>query len=158
METYFRRVLKYFIQLVVLFVILFTFMFLTGTAADNGDRTLSQILISQRGLLLAVVVVVLSLLYPRFGFVTREIKSSVADTNEQIMKAFAVSGYELSKSESAETMVFRADNIAKRILTLWEDKITVTEKDGCVTISGIRKEVVKVEFRLKSFLQNDEDK
>lgn len=157
MCTYFRRAVKYFIQLIVLFVILFSFMHLTGTAADNGDQSISQILMTQRGLLLAIAVVVLSLLYPRFGFVSRTVQGT---DREQIIKAFAVSGFVpmSGSNDNPNEIVFHADNLSKKIFTLWEDKITVTINDKETVVSGIRKEVVKIEFRLKAFLQNDENK
>ena len=42
----------------------------------------------------------------------------------------------------------------KRALLLWEDRIAVTDAGGSVVLDGIRKEVVKAEFRLRSHIEN----
>lgn len=51
-------------------------------------------------------------------------------------------------------MVFRASSPLKRALLLWEDRIAVTDAGGSVVLDGIRKEVVKAEFRLRSHIEN----
>lgn len=152
MNVYFRRSAKYFVQLVVLFIVLFAFMYLTGTTAIK-EGSIEDILFTRRGLLLAISVVALSLLYPRFGFVRREIVGDIDTDRELILRAFAVSGYEIVTEQSdSSTMVFRADNIAKRITTMWEDRIVVSSGSGVIVVDGIRKEVIKIEFRVKGFL------
>ena len=49
-------------------------------------------------------------------------------------------------------MVFRAATAAGKLRLLYEDRITLTRDDNYIVIEGPRKEVVKTEFRLKTFL------
>ena len=59
-------------------------------------------------------------------------------------------------SETPGQMVFRASSPAKKALLLWEDTITVTQQGDQLVIDGIRKEVVRMEFRLKPALAQEQ--
>lgn len=148
MKSYIIRSLKYLLQLVVLFFILFGIMELTGTSSMNN---LGEVFLSPRGVMLLIFIVILAIFYPMFGFTKREVKANIEADQDKIAKAFEMGGYTL-ESSSGDTLVFRARGIAKRILLMWEDEITVTRDDNYVLIVGVRKEVVKAEYRLKSML------
>lgn len=73
---------------------------------------------------------------------------------ELILSTFrAKPGFSLVREQDG-TMVFRASSPLKRALLLWEDRIAVTDAGGSVVLDGIRKEVVKAEFRLRSHIEN----
>jgi hypothetical protein len=46
-------------------------------------------------------------------------------------------------------MVFKADNILSRLVMLFEDEITVEQFGQWVDITGIRRGVAKVVYRMK---------
>ena len=72
---------------------------------------------------------------------------------ELILSTFRANGFSLVREQDG-TMVFRASSPLKRALLLWEDRIAVTDAGGSVVLDGIRKEVVKAEFRLRSHIEN----
>ena len=77
-----------------------------------------------RGQLLMAAVVVLSALYPRFGFMTRRVECDMEEEKDVIIAAFARAGFSL-KGESDGRMVFRATNVLDRIVMLLESNPTL---------------------------------
>ncbi len=145
MKIYLRRALRYMLSLLITFVVLFTLMDLI-----SGDLSFESL--RSRGWTLAAIIVVLGATYPSFGFVKRTLKADIQADRETIVKAFEQNGYKLS-GETQGALTFRAVSALKRFSTMWEDAVTVTPDDNYIILDGIRKEVVKVEFRLKSLLQ-----
>lgn len=152
MSVYLRRSLKYLLYLIVLLVVIFGVMELTSTG--NFDR-FDEIFLSRRGLLLLVMMVALSAFYPKFGFVRREVKANLEADRDKIEKALRMGGYEL-RGEDNDVMTFRAASALKRFMALGEEEIRVSADDNYIVVEGLRKEVVKAEFRLKGMLATDE--
>lgn len=100
-----------------------------------------------RGQLLVVAVVVLSAFYPRFGFITRRVEWDMEDERDQIIATFALAGFSL-RDEGDGRMVFRADNMLDRLVMLFEDEITVVQYGQWIDITGIRRGVAKVVYRM----------
>lgn len=100
-----------------------------------------------RGRLLVVAVVVLSAFYPRFGFITRRVEWDMEDERDQIIATFALAGFSL-REEGDGRMVFRADNMLDRLVMLFEDEITVVQYGQWIDITGIRRGVAKVVYRM----------
>lgn len=152
-KTYIVRSLKYLAWLLILFAVIFTLMQLSGTSRPDAGRDLAELFGSQRGRLMLVVIVVLAAFYPKFGFTRRTVAVDFTTDRELILRTFHAGGYSLA-GEHGPVMVFRASSPLKRAMMLWEDRITVTDAGGSVVLDGIRKEVVKAEFRLRSFREN----
>ena len=102
--------------------------------------------------MLAVIVVVAAF-YPKFGFARRTVAADFTGDRELILSTFRANGFSLFREQDG-TMVFRSSSPLKRALLLWEDRIAVTDAGGSVVLDGIRKEVVKAEFRLRSHIEN----
>ena len=100
-----------------------------------------------RGQLLVVAVVVLSAFYPRFGFITRRVEWDMEDERDQIIATFALAGFSL-REEGDGRMVFRADNMLDRLVMLFEDEITVVQYGQWIDITGFRRGVAKVVYRM----------
>lgn len=157
MKQYLIRSVKYLIQLVVLLAVVFALMFATGTAALAPGDFFSEMFASVRGMTMLAALVILSFFYPRFGFVTRDLKGRLPENREQVVRAFALAGF-VPVRESENQIVFRAASGVKKLLLLYEDTITVSSADGYLTLSGIRKETVKAEYRLKSFMPHEDER
>lgn len=151
---YIRRAVGYFVKIVALIVGIYALMWVTGTARVSTEAFWSELFTSGRGMLLWGVVFVVSLLYPLYGFVSRTVKADVVADWEEIHRAFILAGYNKGRSEGGVT-IFRVSSPVRRIVMFGEDLITVTDNgDGTVTLDGIRKEVVQIEFRIHSFVDN----
>ena len=81
---YLIRSVKYFIALCVLYLIIMALMLLTNTSVLTPSETFSALVHSTRGQVLIVAVVLLSALYPKFGFIRRQEIGSLRKNREQI--------------------------------------------------------------------------
>ena len=152
-KTYIVRSLKYLVWRLLLFTRVFTLMLATGTSRADAGRDLAELFGSQRGRLMLAVIVVVAAFYPKFGFARRTVAADFTGDRELILSTFRANGFSLVREQDG-TMVFRASSPLKRALLLWEDRIAVTDAGGSVVLDGIRKEVVKAEFRLRSHIEN----
>lgn len=152
MKRYLLRAVKYLLSMCVLCVALMALMLVTGNSALSLDETLYAMFHTDRYLLLFGAIVVLSAVYPRFGFITRQVEGDVVKNREQIVNAFRSSGFELQSEQHGE-MVFRGASFFKKLILLFEDQITVTQEGLSIRVDGIRRGVAKVIYRLDSYIQ-----
>ncbi len=154
MKQYLIRSVKYLIWLTILFMVVFLLMILTGGSQVGAAESLELLFGSSRGTMMICAIVFLALLYPRYGFVNREIRVDLSENRDVVLEAFSRSGYRLME-ETEAGMVFRADAGWKRALLLWEDTLRVVPTPAGFAIEGLRREAVKVEFRLKPMLRGE---
>lgn len=151
---YFVRAVKYLFAFCVLYVGIVWLSMATGH--DMGVSVWEQIAATfqtTRGQLLGLAVVVLSAIYPRMGFITRRVECSMEEDSEQVMNAFALSGYKLISEEEGRK-VFRAAGVIDKLIMLFEDEIVVEQYGQWVEIKGIRRGVARVYYRLATYMQN----
>lgn len=149
---YFIRSVKYFFSLCVLCIALMALMLVTGTSALSFDDTIYAMLHTDRYLMLLGAIVILSALYPKFGFVVRRFEGDLVKDRQQIINAFKSGGFEL-RSEQDGVMNFRAGNLIQKLMLLGEDEITVSQQENCIVLDGIRRGVARVQYRLESYLE-----
>lgn len=145
---YIKRAVKYLIQLLIVFVGVYLLMYLLGA---SSIETLFDVFATSRGLAMLAVIIVLSLLYPKIGYIDRNISLDVENQRDAVMKTFDLCDYELI-SESDTEMIFRKENQWGRLKMLYEDKIVVTKHENTINLSGNRREVVRLEYRIKSHI------
>lgn len=145
---YLVRAVKYFAAFCVIYlaVVLLSVSTMNGYEQSVWDYVWAT-LQTTRGQLLVVAVVVLSAFYPRFGFITRRVEWDMEDERDQIIATFALAGFSL-REEGDGRMVFRADNMLDRLVMLFEDEITVVQYGQWIDITGIRRGVAKVVYRM----------
>lgn len=154
MNTYILRSLKYIIKMVVLLGLLFVAMALTKTSAVSGEQLFTELFFSTKGLILLCALLAVAAAYPKFGFVKRDVRANMDEQRERIVNVFAACGYELEQHDNNK-MTFRAMGKLKRALMMWDDAIDVESDGNYPSISGVRKEVVRVEFKLNSYLRDE---
>lgn len=98
---------------------------------------------------MAVAMVILAVAYPFFGFMKRNIKGDLVVNRDVIAATMLTQGFALREEREAK-LIFGADNFFKRLTLLFEDHIVMTQlADGQIEISGNRKSVAYVIFRLE---------
>ncbi len=147
-NRYLIRAAKYFVYLLVIFTVLFGLLLLTKTASW---ATLGAIVHSDRVWLLAAAFIGLPAVYPLFGYVKREMSLDYDRRREQIERVAAMNGYRVV-SETPDSLVFRAESGMKRAALQFEDRIVIRRDGRHVSIEGPRKEVVRLEYRLNTFM------
>ena len=151
MKRYLIRSVKYFVALCVLLVAIMALNRAMGSTLTIRE-TFYVMFHTTRGLLLPVVVVVLALCYPRFGFIVRRVEGDTELDREQIVNAFRSAGFSLRREEEG-ALFFRADGFVQKLLLLWEDEIRVSQYGQWIELDGIRRGVARVQYRLDSYLQ-----
>ncbi len=152
MKQYMIRVVKYFIYLVIIYLAILNIAEMTGYLGSN-EGTTYQILFSERGFAALAAMAALSLLYPKFGYLKRQSRASIKRNRDMIIKVFEVNGMRL-KSENDTEMIFCAATLLRRLRLLFEDEITVRKTDdGGIEISGNRRIVAYVHYRLGAYIK-----
>ena len=144
---YLIRSVKYLLAFCVIYLAVVWLSLKTTRGMDVSvmDYVLAT-LQTTKGQLLMAAVVVLSALYPRFGFMTRRVECDMEEERDSLLANMALAGYTL-REESEGRMVFRATSILDRIVMLFEDEIVVEQYAQWINITGIRRGVAKVVFQ-----------
>ena len=154
-SRYIRRAVGYFLKLLLLVVVLYLLMFVTGSTRISAGTMLQELFSTSRGALLIGALALLAALYPTFGYVRRNVKADITANRDAIINALHKNGYRLAIENPDKQMVFRAESFFKRLLVMFDDTITVTDAgDGTVDIEGPRKSVVPVQFRINTYVNN----
>lgn len=150
---YIVRAVKYFCAFCVLYVaIVWLGMKSQGMGVSAWDSIVATMQ-TTRGWMLSGAVVLLSALYPVFGFMTRRVECDMTEDRDQLLAAFSMAGFTLHE-ESDGRMVFRGDNLMRRIFMLFEDEIIVEQYAQWVEIKGIRRGVANAAYRLYLYIEN----
>jgi hypothetical protein len=151
-KTYILRALKYILRLFVLLAIVLIAMALTGTLNIEDGRVLEVLFLSNRGLILMALIILLGALYPKMSFMTADVRADMKNDRQTIIDSFAQLGYKLD-SESDDTMIFRASKATQRFLMQWDDAVTVKAEEGTyISIEGLKRIVGRIETRLNAML------
>ena len=153
MGKYIWRVVSYIIKVSVVVAAVLLFMTLTHMTTVSINEQMFALLHSTKGYILVALLLLLALLNPKIGFVTRETALDVHSEREVLVNAFVICGYTLSREEGGQ-MVFRAESPMKRAMRLWDDAIVVTHDSHNVFLSGPRKEVVRIMLKLATLKAN----
>jgi hypothetical protein len=107
---------------------------------------------SPRGILLLVGVLLLALLYPRFGFVSFTVEGcDIKEDGIRIDNAMHHYGFRLV-SESEGVKIYRATGLIHRLTLMFEDVIEVRTSPEGVTLSGLRRPAVRIGYLLRSYM------
>lgn len=147
-DRYIIRAAKYFIYLLLIFAVLFGLLLATGY---SSWQTFGAVARSGRVWLLAAAFVGLPLVYPLFGYVKRQMTIDFDGRRELIGRVLAMNGYRVV-SETPDSLVCRAATGLKRAALQFEDRIVIRRTGRGVRVEGPRKEVVKLEYRINTFL------
>ena len=153
---YFVRSVKYFIYFSLLCTFIVYALVLTGMASgdineifEGGYNALWRI---------AVFFALVAAVYPKFGFITREIETDrsweeVRDTAAEYLKAARY----VPEYESDDTITFRFSSMAGRLTKMFEDRITITRTGSGITMEGLRKDVFRMASTLEYRLGSNEE-
>lgn len=144
---YFVRSVKYFFYFSAITALIVTVLVMIGAVGSNieeifdgGYSALWKI---------AVFFALVAAVYPKVGFVTREIPvKDSARLRGQVAEFFRERHYTLDK-EDGETIVFRYGNAVGRIVKMCEDGITVTFTENSIRTEGLRKDVMRLSAGLE---------
>ena len=146
MKKYLFRVSKYFIYFIVLFIVVYTLLVLTGT---NNTENLSfvGVLCSSNGKIMIAIILLLSFLYPIIGSTTKVITYMDKD---MVIEQMNIIGYRVDKEKSKDVIIFRAKRQIDRLFMKFDDHIKIKFTSENVTFYGNRKAITRVARHLNS--------
>ncbi|MBR6054976.1 MAG: hypothetical protein IKP46_06520 [Bacteroidales bacterium] len=149
---YFARAVKYFIGICILFTLIIIGLMLIG-AVSKDINVLFRAGWKSVGMI-ALMFLGVSAVYPKFGYAKRlaSIPGEDAELRPKVKEFFAERGYRL-ENETPEAMTFRSGSTWHRIVTMGEDRITVTPEFGGYGVEGLNRDIVRIksglEYRLR---------
>ncbi len=144
--THLRRSAKYAVYLAFILVLITSIMYFI-----NGVWTLPMLVKGGRLLYMILVIVGFALLYPFMGYQKRSVPFNATQNKDEVERVMLMCGYTLSHSEG-DRMVFRSSKAFNRLVLLYEDAITIETGTYSSEVSGPRREVVKVIYRMGTFI------
>ena len=154
-KKYIWRAVKYFIRLMLLFVVLFGIMLATNTTTLSAENFFAEFFGSQRGQIFTAIVLIWCMFYPRVEFVAMPIGIRLTDHKSSINEAMQSLGMALVEDRE-DAMVFRATNKLSRAWQMWEDAVEVrTSANGGIEVAGSRKNVSNALFKIKLYAERE---
>lgn len=148
LKRYPLRVVKYFLFLVVLFIVLFGIMLIANWSSWDMFLNVWK---TNRLWVLLFVFIGIPLIYPLFSYSAREVRGNLTDKRDVLERVLAMSGYTIT-AETPEKIVAHAKGI-KKVSLLFEDRLEITpEGNHFIRIEGPKKEVVKIESRMRALM------
>ncbi|MDR1225645.1 MAG: hypothetical protein LBK47_01945 [Prevotellaceae bacterium] len=138
-----------------MFLLLYAFMYLMGIENPAGSIKPDWQALFNRRMILGIVL--LGLAYPLIGFklVKLQLPEGGLVAHERGLRdAAQLCGFRF-KQESDGSLHFVAENPVRRALSVYEDNVVVTfEDDTNITVTGLRKDVARIELRIKDYVQD----
>lgn len=158
MKGYLKKSAKFFIAFCVIYIAVIALLYKTGNLGEPKAETLLETLKLQlfgtlKGQRMVGIVVLLALTYPFFGFRKRLIAANFERHATQIENAFATCGFKLVSKQDNE-WVFKAQGVWNRLKLLYEDEVVVRSVTDGIEISGNRRAVANVVWRLSGYMAN----
>lgn len=152
MLTYLRRMVKY---LLVFAVIFFLFLILLPAVSENrpmGD-SLMEMISNDRFRIILLIFFVLAFVYPVTNFVKKEryLNGDFQKNRGDIEKALSDLHYIMINEEDSK-LIYRKKSGFMRMIYYWEDKIVIDITNNPILISGVRKEIKRLEKILDNYL------
>ena len=140
---YLVRACKYFAYIMFILVLIITIMVLAGFVDKNPETIFRNGYASYWQI--ALMLGVLSLAYPKFGFTSRRavIPGRFDEIKEGIVDYMHQRGYVLESLEG-ENMTFRASGLFHKARMMFEDRITMTRTFTGYDVEGLAREITRI--------------
>lgn len=152
MIIYLRRMVKYLLVFALIF-----FLFLIVLPAVSANRSMSDsfmdIISNDRSRILLILILIMAFIYPVISFVKKEryLNGDFLKNREDIEKALSDLHYILLNEEGPK-LVYRKKSGFMRMMYYWEDKIEIDISNNPILITGVRKEIKRLEKILDNYL------
>ncbi len=139
-------------MIALLFIVVTFFMNFSGDLSLTSSEQWA-LFMADNGALKIAFLVVLSFVYPYFGYVKRDVEGTIEEFRGQIDVAMESSGFTFARERDG-VLEYRANTILRRVTFLFEDTVTVSQQGGSIRIEGIRRGVVYIYYYLDNFIKN----
>ena len=154
---YFIRSVKYFVYIVVIFVILVNIIFFTSQRQPGIDNFTDLFKDGSLWQMLALFIA-FSAVYPVLGYYNKKIytNNNFAAKKQSIIDYMTNGGRYMLTDDSNGRLTFRIKSPFIRFMRLYEDAIVIDYTSNPVIMSGLRKEVVRYSRNIETIIQSEE--
>ncbi len=153
--TYLSRATHFFVKIIVVITLAFGAMYLLGWLDVESGQLVNTLFNTPKGWIVMVAVVAISVMYPSLSFSKAAIRGNFAEEMEIMHKVLTLTGYKLVRQD-ADRSEYRAASLWKRLLNQFDDRITVGHEGSYITVSGLKKEVLRIEGLFTQYRLNEE--
>lgn len=152
MKDYLRRTVKFILYMAVIFFLVLV-LYPLLTQGISPSATLREMFQNQKFMLFLAFLLVYALLYPLVGFskIKRHLNGTFADNRGIFEKAFETLNY-IKTAEDPDRIVYRRKSRYARFAQWYEDSIVISPNENPVVISGMRKNVTRIDRLVDQFL------
>lgn len=149
MKLYLERSLKYILRMIVIIGLVFAVMAMLGLLETEGQGVVKMLFMSTNGIILIVVLLLLAAIYPKLAFGTVTVHADIEQDRNAVIEAMRSYGYSPATQEK-DVMVFRADKLSKKLLSQFDDAITIKGEGRSISVEGLKKDILRVESRINA--------
>ena len=153
---YLVRSVKYFFYFSIICALMITALVLIGAVEGNVNAIFDE---GHRSIVkIAVFFLLVAAVYPKFGFITREIPSGKNwnEIRDIVVDYMTDHHYEL-ETETPEAVTFRIKGFAGKLTKMYEDRITLSRTFSGWSIEGLRKDAFKIASAIENRLNAPSD-
>ena len=153
--TYFRRAVKYLLQLILLFIVLIGILMLAGMIP--ADVALAFRKGWESVFFILGLFAVMAAIYPLFGYGKRLIRANGEPSGHwaAIDEAMEGRGYEKAAEKEDGSRRYHLKNTLARATRLWEDSVTITPQLGGFQAEGLLRDlsrvVMSIDHKIKTY-------
>lgn len=139
--------------MIVLLGIVFAVMAAAGMLETTHGNAVQAILLSRNGMLLLGILIILAGIYPKVSFAQAGIEGDIHADRQKIKEVMQAYGFSLAR-ESEEKMTFHSSKLSRRLASQFDDTVTVTASGGMIWLEGMKRDIFRMEARLRSVLED----
>ncbi len=152
---YISRALHFFIKMVVVLTVAFGLMYLMGWMELDGSQFWDMLFDSTKGAIVIALVILVSAAYPLLSFTRVAIHGDFDRERNIIDRVVVGMGYK-SVLQDADRAEYRVKSIAKKLFNQCDDRIVIARDGSFITVSGLKKEVLRIESLFMQYRANFE--
>lgn len=157
-KRYLNRAIKYLIYLSIVFLLIIGIFSITS----NSGFSYYNLFRPGTGIQIAIFLVVMSLVYPLFGYTTKKVyvNKSYQEDKTTINDIFLTNRFKI-ECEGENFIKFRHKSAFVRTLRMFEDTITLDFSDNPIKLEGQRKDVFRlarmIEYAIRDTKKEEEE-
>lgn len=152
---YLGRALHFLIKIVVVISLAFGVMYLMGWLDVGQGQFWHMMFDTPKGWIVMSAIVLISAIYPVLSFSTAYIRGNFDDDRKDMDYVLTRIGYR-QVYEDNDRSEYRVKSILKRLFNQFDDRIVVSRNGSYITVSGLKKEVMRIESLFTQYRLNNE--
>lgn len=153
--TYLSRALHFFIKIVVVISLAFAVMYFMGWLDVEEGQFWNMMFNTPKGWIVISAIVLISAIYPVLSFSTVSVRGEFDNERKIMDHVLTQIGYK-QVYEDNDRAEYRVTSLWKKLFNQFDDRIVVSRNGSYITVSGLKKEVMRIESLFTQYRLNNE--